>query len=374
MKRTLATVLSLLLVLFASGQLGAQSWLIYDGSVLPDATAGGGDTLNITSLSDNSPGAGLVEEIIDDPNNPGNKIFKYLHPDGKLMHRHNFDAEYADSAFTFIARIKGENDPAYDRIFDLQWHNGNAGTRDELRIWGADSTFELEKVDIKQQIDASMYDWHTIRISVNGDLSTVYMDENPVPVISGVSTSSTTSKYIKVGDGSGEVIGGYMDWLILDMSGAFAPGQGLPIPEGLIVDVASDTTPEPELPKWLVYDGSILPSETAGGGDTLDIASLSDNSPGAGLIEEIIDDPDNPGNKIFKYLHPDGKLMHRHNFADDYADSAFTFVTRIKGENDSTYDRIFDLQWHNGNAGTRDELRIWGADSTFELEKVDIKQ
>ncbi|MBN1155848.1 hypothetical protein JXB12_13100, partial [candidate division KSB1 bacterium] len=320
MKKLMVTSLFLLFVIGSAFHVQAQDWLIYDASVLPTATGSGGDTLDLTNLADNSPGAGLIEEIIDDPDIAGNKIFKYLHPDGKRMYRYYFDDAYADSEFTMIARVRGENDPAYDRIFDLQWHNGIAGTRDELRIWGADSTFELEKVDQVVQVAETMYNWHTIRIVVKGDLSTVYMDENPEPVISGVSTSSTTSKYIKVGDGSGEAIGGYMDWCILNLNGAFAPGEGPAIPEGLFVDGQV----QPVEPDWRVYDGSILPTETGSEGDSLDLTNLADEAPGAGLIEEIIDDPDIAGNKIFKYLHPDGKRMYRYYFDDAYADSEFT--------------------------------------------------
>ena len=368
MKKLFVTSLVLLFIIGTAIQLNAQDWLIYDASVLPTATGSGGDTLDLTNLADNSPGPGLVEEIIDDPDIIGNKLFKYLHPDGKRMYRHYFDEAYTDTAFTMIARVRGEHDPAYDRVFDLQWHNGNAGTRDELRIWGADSTFELEKVNQTVKVDADLYAWHTIRIAVYGDLSTIYVDENPTPVISGISTEATTAKYIKVGDGSGEAIGGYMDWCILNPGGAFGPGEGPDIPEGLFVDGKEEPIPEPD---WLVYDGSVLPTETGSSGDTLDLKNLADNSPGPGLVAEILDDPDIAGNKIFKYLHPDGKLMYRYYFDDAYADSEFTMIARVRGENDSTFDRVFDLQWHNGVAGTREELRIWGADSTFELEKVD---
>ncbi|MBN1154466.1 T9SS type A sorting domain-containing protein, partial [candidate division KSB1 bacterium] len=344
-------------------------WRVYDGSILPTETGSEGDSLDLSNLADEAPGAGLIEEIIDDPDIAGNKIFKYLHPDGKRMYRHYFDDAYADSEFTMIARVRGENDPVYDRVFDLQWHNGNAGTRDELRLWGADSTFELEKVDLKVKLDVNLYTWHTIRIVVKGDLSTVYMDENSEPIVSGVSTSSTTAKYIKVGDGSGEAIGGYMDWFIVTLKGAFAPGEGPAIPEGLFVD----TGEQPIVPKWLVYDASILPSETGSEGDSLDLTVVSDNSPGPGLVEEIIDDTDIEGNKLLKYLHPDGKKMYRHNFYEGYEDSAFTMMARVKGENDPAYDRVFDLQWRNGVANSRDELRIWPADSTLELEKADVE-
>jgi type IX secretion system substrate protein len=344
-------------------------WLVYEGGVLPEETGSGGDSLDISNLADNSPGTGMVKEIMDDPDISGNKLLKYLHPDGKQTFRHYFDDEYADSSFTIIARIKAENDPVYDRVMDIRWDNANAGTRDELRIWAADSTIELEKADLKVKLDMDLYQWHTYRIVVDGDMSTLYMDENDVPIVQGITTSSTSSQYLKLGDGSGDAIGGYIDWCILDVSDAYVPGKGLPIPEGLFVDRG----PEPIIPKWLVYDGGVLPEETGSGGDSLDISDLADNSPGAGMIKEIMDDPDISGNKLFKYLHPDGKQTFRHYFNDEFSDSSFTIMARLKAENDPTYDRAMDIRWDNANAGTRDELRIWAADSTIELEKADLK-
>ncbi len=361
-------LVSVIAVFFAFSPLEAQ-WLVYDAGVLPSETGTGGNVLDLTSVSDNSPGAGFVEEIIDDPALTGNKLLKYLHPDGKTMYRHYFDDAYSDTAFTLIARVRGENAAAYDRVFDLQWRNANSNSRDELRIWPADSTLELEKAGIEVKVDMDLYEWHTYRIAVRGDEATVYIDENPIVAISGVSTSSSGDQYIKIGDGSGEAIGGYLDWCILDVSGAYGPGEGMAIPEHLFVDGQENAVPQ-----WLVYDGSVLPEFTDGGGDTLDITSVSDNSPGAGMVQEIIDDPDIDGNKLFKYLQPDGKTMFRHYLDDAYEDSSMTILIRMKGENDpETFDRVFDVQWRNGNAGTRDELRVSPVDSTIELEKADIK-
>lgn len=366
MKKRWLVAVGVICILFAVTQLEAQ-WLVYDADVLPSETGTEDQTLDLTSVSDNSPGAGFVQEIIDDPDITGNKLLKYLHPDGKTMYRYYFDDEYADSAYTLMARVKGERDETYDRVFDLQWRNANAGTRDELRIWPADSLLELEKADVEIKVDMDLYEWHTYRIAVNGDTASIYIDEYPVAVISGVSGSSSGDQYIKIGDGSGDAIGGYLDWCILDPSGAHAPGEGNELPSDLFVDGGNE-----DVPHWLVYDGSVLPSETDGGADTLDITSVSDNSPGADMVQEIIDDPDIEGNKLLKYLQPDGKTMFRHYFADSWEDSTLTMIFRIKGENDpETFDRSIDIQWRNGNAGTRDELRIWPADSTLELEKAE---
>ncbi len=94
----------------------------------------------------------------------------------------------------------------------------------------------MEKSSTEVNVELDLYSWHTYRIAVNGDTSWIYIDENPVPFISGVSTESNSDNYIKIGDGSGDAIGGYLDWCILDLSGAYAPGEGLPIPDYLFVD------------------------------------------------------------------------------------------------------------------------------------------
>ena len=199
-------------------RVNAQSWKVYDASILPSETTDGGDSLDISSVSDDSPGAGFIQEIIDDPDIQGNKLLKYLHPDGKTMYRHYFDESYTDSSLTLIARVSGERDETYDRVFDLQWRNGNANSREELRIWAKNSTLELEKAGVEAKLDMDLYEWHTYRIVVIGDSCAVYIDEGEEPVITGVSSESSSDKYIKIGDGSGDAIGGYLDWCIVDMS------------------------------------------------------------------------------------------------------------------------------------------------------------
>ena len=59
MKRTERwAVLTAVLLIFAAA-LPAQSWQIYDGSILPGETLGGADSLDLSSLSDGSPGPGI---------------------------------------------------------------------------------------------------------------------------------------------------------------------------------------------------------------------------------------------------------------------------------------------------------------------------
>ncbi|MBN2010572.1 T9SS type A sorting domain-containing protein, partial [candidate division KSB1 bacterium] len=346
-------------------------WLVYDAGVLPAQTGSGGDSLDLTNLSQDAPGEGFVEEIVDDPDIAGNKVLQYLQPNGTKMYVYKFADDYNDSSLTLVARIKGERDEIYQRPFDLQWRMANANSREELRIWPADSTVELEKANITVKVDMDLYDWHTYHIAVSGDTATVYIDQIDEPIVSGVSTASNSDNYIKVGDGSGDAIGGYLDWMIVDMSGAFAPGEGLPIPDGLYVDKYIP----PVVPKWLIYDASILPTETTSDDDMLNISSLSQDSPGADFVEEIIDDPAITGNKVLKYLQPTAgsTRMYRYLFDDSYAGTDFTLIARVRGEDDPLFDRAFDFQWRHANAGKREEFRIYTLLSKFKLEKAAIE-
>ena len=74
-RKVAIAVLSLLVIAFSIPYAGAQGWKIYDASVLPAETSSENNGLDLTKLADNSPGAGMVQEILDDPDIEGNKIF-----------------------------------------------------------------------------------------------------------------------------------------------------------------------------------------------------------------------------------------------------------------------------------------------------------
>ena len=61
----------------------------------------------------------------------------------------------------------------------------------------------------------------------------LYIDENPISYLVGTGVS-TESNYFRFGDGSeGSTVGSLYDWIIWDVSGAYAPGTGNPLPEEL---------------------------------------------------------------------------------------------------------------------------------------------
>ena len=85
--------------------------------------------------------------------------------------------------------------------------------------------------------DIVVEDWHTYRITMNGQAWTVYMDEDPTPIATGTSNQSVQSRVVKFGDGGSNDTDGYLDWIAWDTSGEYAPGTTLP--SDVIIDGVS---------------------------------------------------------------------------------------------------------------------------------------
>ncbi len=232
------TLLTLLIVGLMGG-LQSQSWMRYDADILPSET--GGTSFDLTSLSQDTPGDNFVEEIVDDADISGNKVLRYIQPDAERsgggggankMYRFYFrDAggnDHPGTQFTLVARLKGLDNWAelgLDRVFDLQLRNGAAGTRDELRLGYDGNVIELDRSGVEINAEIDLTEWHIYRMVVDGNNYSVYVDESPTPIISGSSTASTSDRYLKIGDGSGDTVGGLVDWVAIDTTGAYSPTQ-----------------------------------------------------------------------------------------------------------------------------------------------------
>ena len=221
--------------LIDTADYGYGNWLVYNGSVLPSETGIGENNWDLTSVSQASPGADFVEQVIADTNISGNMLLEYQQPTATYtyMYQYKYDADgYTGTDFTLVARIKAI-DNTFDRIFDLQWRHGNVGVRDELRVYPPDNRIKLENSGVDTIFDDGVFDfyaWHIYRVEVAGATATVYVDENPEPLLTATSTSGTSDLYMKFGDGGSATIGGYVDWIVLDTTGAYSPEElALPI-------------------------------------------------------------------------------------------------------------------------------------------------
>ena len=375
--------LLLLLSLLLGAHLAlAQQWMIYDASVLPNQT--GGAALDLTSLSQNSPGPNFEEALVADPDIAGNSLLRYVQPDTSAtkMYRFYFEdttgATWGGSELTLVARLKGLDDwqaLGLDRVFDLQYRNGNVNARDALRLKYSGDIVDLDRSGVEVPSGIDFTQWHVYRVAVFGDSSVVYIDEDPTPVLTGVSTSGTGDTYLKIGDGSGDKVGGLVDWVALDTTGAYAPSES-PLDRPEFTGVGND----PVDPSWMVYQADVLPNQT--GGDPLDLTSLSQNSPGPNFEEALLLDPEIPGNSLLRYVQPDTSAtkMYRFFFEDTtgatWGGSELTLVARLKGLEDWQalgLDRVFDLQYRNANVNARDALRLKYDGNIVDLDRSGVE-
>ncbi len=234
MKKKLYLFTLLLIMLGALLQLNAQEWLVYDMDVLPEDTD---DPFDWSKLSDNSPGADYYHYIIADLSMEGNNLMVFGHPGtSKTMYNWEMDNVPSDTSVTVVLRMKGD-DVDFDRLCDINIRNGK--WREEIRIDYDDGKVEIKNTDngsvalVEGNVPGTVMGWHIYRIVLDVDTISVYIDEGASPVTKGVMGRSSNDTYVKIGDGSGDEIGSIIDWIMVDTSGAYAPGEGAAIPDSL---------------------------------------------------------------------------------------------------------------------------------------------
>jgi hypothetical protein len=236
----------LLSFLFLTGiHLMSQAWTVYNGNELPT------ESTPAFVAGDNSPDASFVAEVIADPDSAGNKLFKYDHPviEGKQTYKMEWEIGTGTAA-TIIARIKGIAGTNSNRVAEIDVRNSTSGIGSKLQI-RYDDTIQLESPAVSAFLEKTS-EWHIYRFVMNGADFTVYVDEKPTPVLSGTSTKARTDNWFKFGDQSANFShSGLFDYIIWDVTGAYAPGQGAPIPDTLskhyygeqtnkIIEISSD--------------------------------------------------------------------------------------------------------------------------------------
>jgi len=270
------TVTSLLVLICSMGLLQAQEWYVYDGSAIPT------DLDGWTASSDNS-GPNMVEIVLDDPDIEGNKIFQYIQPDGLLAdgskaskyNRLKFVDDNVVSDFTMLTRMKGISIDSLDGelINQLDYQSY---FREVVKLNPDDSLIQFDYSEVEVNVAVNMIDWHIYRFvySQEGAGATeatvsLYLDEADVPVLTGTSVKATTNHFFRFGDAGSARISGYTDWLVIDTTGAYAPGTGAPIPEGLSLDFGpgevAPLLPDP-LAHWKLDEasGDVILEEISG--------------------------------------------------------------------------------------------------------------
>ena len=211
-----------------------SNWIVYDASVLPNENDPVFSQTNFTNPPD------TTSWILNDPDIPGNKLLKFVDSvavAGKFMWGINWNMA-APVGATIAFRVKPLDPSLFQRTFEVEFRDGSI--RERLFVLPG-GEIELDRADVKNVLPARMDDWHTYRITYKNGASEVFVDEDAAPFLTGASTSANSSNDVRFGDGSdGNTHGFLLDWFIFDITGAYPPGGGGPIPTNLWVDVATD--------------------------------------------------------------------------------------------------------------------------------------
>lgn len=226
----------LLLVLLAIGvtsYVNAQ-WTVYDASVLPgDATPAWG--------SGDIRGDGAHVNINPVTNTMHFSAWAEANPDqgDRTAYRQPAGVAFDDTAtWVFRTRIDELVDSADFGIqFELQGRE-TVGFRANLKI-GMSSKGGFIKLDggsapaeVTWPADSSLttYEHHIYRITMEADSFKVYVDEAPVPVIKIQADQAAQDRCMRFGWFTNGVSAGQLNAMAWDSTGAYAPGEGTPLP------------------------------------------------------------------------------------------------------------------------------------------------
>jgi hypothetical protein len=332
---------SALVVIFFITSAASAQWTIYNAIVLPDANDPAFSQSNVA-------GTGHSNQLIADPDNVDNYFLELITETNADNFMWSTPLSAESPGLTLVMKVKAANDVAR-RVVEVDLHHN--GLRERFYINREDNRVRLNEAigggdggEIPAPDGINLSDWNIYRLTKQDGNIALYLNEDPVPIATGITATATTQQYFRFGDGNGSHnIAVLMDWLIWDTSGAYAPGEGTPIPEDLLDDVAF----------WTMYDASVLPNAT------VPVFSTSSGSFSADE-NEIIDDPDMAGNKLLRMDvpgHADGQQTQtqfywRMNFASHSVDvTDLTVVMRAKGN--PIRDLALDLDMHYNNFRSR---------------------
>lgn len=200
-------------------------WLVYRANERLDI-----ETSFLTALD--IPATPTLDEVTDDPNGSTNNFYHYRHQEEEKF-RWRQELNLSDTAITVVARLKALNEDVncicYFEIKAFGW-------REKLRL--NQSTIKLERSNpiVEEDIPFEFKDaFHLIRVTMEGNIMKVYLDENPIPVAIGNSVDDDTTNRFEWGKAGSPDCGASIDWMAIINNQANAPDEGAALPSDLFL-------------------------------------------------------------------------------------------------------------------------------------------
>lgn len=207
-----------------------SAWYVYRGNARPEVET------SFFELNA-APAEPTLDVLFSAPDIPNNSIFGYRSATDDNF-RWRFDLDEQDSTVTIVTRIRSIDADASGMMhLDIRAF----GWRQKVRLNSTTIKFERSSPIIEETLP---FDWndgyHIIRLVVTGQTTTVYLDEDTTPFMSGPSNDPRDQGYFEWGKSGGEDYGAFVDWMAVNITEASAPGAGPALPEDLFL--SSDAT------------------------------------------------------------------------------------------------------------------------------------
>ncbi|MEQ8548170.1 MAG: T9SS type A sorting domain-containing protein [Cyclobacteriaceae bacterium] len=326
--------LTMLLVLCAN-LVGAQSWTVYEANVDPLAFD---PAFEVTQQSN------AINTILADPDDAANSLLQMTTV--ATSDNNQWRQPTAATAITVVIKAKSVDTSGKNLLFDLDIRNSTAG-RYSLRVLN-DGTYSVASGGSGETgtLGHTASEWTIFRFTKSGQDFAVYLDEDPTPVYTATSTSTSDgSDYFRFGDGWGSGnIDTQVDWVSWDFSGAYSPTD-FALPTSL--------TGEPE-GNWTVYNADV---------DPLSFDPAFEVTQQSNAINTILADPDNAANSLLQMTT--AATSDNNQWRQPTAATDITIVIKAKSVDTSGKNLLFDMDIRNSTAG-RYSLRVLN-DGTYSV-------
>lgn len=224
-----------------------NNWTVYNGSeLLENAFLGWIKDRTTAGVTDGA--SSVLYSVVDDPDISGNKLLKC--EDLSVGTRESWQLEWQvmnpETGLTIVMRVKPTEDileyaptveTSFTKFFYISPRNG--AFKDAVVFYYPDS---LIFTNAGEHLKYTQTGWSIFRMTLKGNAMDLYINENPDPVLSNADLVTATDIRVLFGNNTNEPYGSYVDWMIWDLTGAFAPGEGSQIPGDLSLDYDGENT------------------------------------------------------------------------------------------------------------------------------------